>query len=382
MPRPRSAAAALAALAILAAFAALSACSAPGREQVAEDCRNMIDDDGNGAIDCNDVACMHTSACTPEICDNDLDDDGDGRFDCADSECHDTLACGGSLCGNGVLDPGEDCDTDELAGRTCITQGFAGGTLACASCRIDTTACTVTQLENCVNDLDDDHDGKTDCADEDCGQLPACLCGNGTIDIGEACDGTLIPDGVDCELRGFPGGQIACRADCTDYDTSMCTLPTCGDGAIAPTETCDDGNAVAGDGCDATCQIERDAACAQAKPLPLGMSTGNTADSGFAGFEGSCAGAAAREQLWSFTPATTGTVTIVLNSPVDLALYVRTSCADASSDIACSGAGGGSSSDAVNFAATAGVPVTVFVDASWDPSVAGPYSLIVFESTP
>jgi hypothetical protein len=45
-------------------------------------------------------------------------------------------------CGNGVVDGGEDCDQANLGGATCLTEGFAGGTLACGSgCAFETAGC-------------------------------------------------------------------------------------------------------------------------------------------------------------------------------------------------------------------------------------------------
>lgn len=49
-------------------------------------------------------------------------------------------------CGNGALDTGETCDGTQLGTATCITEGFIGGTLACASdcLSFDTTGCTAS----------------------------------------------------------------------------------------------------------------------------------------------------------------------------------------------------------------------------------------------
>jgi len=48
-----------------------------------------------------------------------------------------------SLCGNGVIDQGEECDGSNLAGQTCLSCGYTGGTLSCNSnCTINTSACT------------------------------------------------------------------------------------------------------------------------------------------------------------------------------------------------------------------------------------------------
>lgn len=46
-----------------------------------------------------------------------------------------------AVCGNNVLESGEECDEQQLAGQTCQTRGFAGGTLKCTNCRFDTSAC-------------------------------------------------------------------------------------------------------------------------------------------------------------------------------------------------------------------------------------------------
>lgn len=46
------------------------------------------------------------------------------------------------FCGNGTREETEDCETGDLNGETCVSQGFAGGTLRCASgCSYDTSGC-------------------------------------------------------------------------------------------------------------------------------------------------------------------------------------------------------------------------------------------------
>lgn len=48
-----------------------------------------------------------------------------------------------SLCGNGVIDSGEECDGSNLAGQSCSSRGFSGGSLSCNSnCTINTSQCT------------------------------------------------------------------------------------------------------------------------------------------------------------------------------------------------------------------------------------------------
>lgn len=95
---------------------------------VNEVCGNSIDDNNNGATDCDDQACSSTPACLPaqEICNNNQDDDGNGAVDCADNQCS-----GASYC-------------------------------------------QIPQTEVCDNAIDDDLNGATDCSDVACFAFAAC----------------------------------------------------------------------------------------------------------------------------------------------------------------------------------------------------------------
>jgi len=76
-------------------------------------------------------------------------------------------------------------------------------------------------------------------------------CGDGTIDLGEVCDGNNV--GVfTCESQGFGPGILLCAATCATLDTSRCgPSATCGDGTIDGSDVCD-GNDIG----DATCESE------------------------------------------------------------------------------------------------------------------------------
>jgi len=54
------------------------------------------------------------------------------------------------------------------------------------------------------------------------------LCGNNQIDQNEACDGTNHGSGT-CQTHGFDSGTLACRSDCSGFDTGNCitNAPTC-----------------------------------------------------------------------------------------------------------------------------------------------------------
>jgi hypothetical protein len=152
---------------------------------------------------------------------------------------------GDAGCGNGVLEPGEDCDGVDLGDDDCVTQGFSAGALGCAAdCMFDTTQCT-SDAPVCGDDTIDpgeECDG-TDLGAEDCatqgfdGGTLACAadctfdtmactndmsgCGNDMADPGEDCDGPDL-DGAACTDLGFTGGVLGCADDCL-FDTVMCT---------------------------------------------------------------------------------------------------------------------------------------------------------------
>jgi hypothetical protein len=84
-------------------------------------------------------------------------------------------------CGDGIIQDGEDCDASALGVGTCQTLGFDTGRLVCtAACRYDTALCVKR-------------------------------CGNGVLDLTEACDGTLGLE--DCPSWGFNACTDACTVD-------------------------------------------------------------------------------------------------------------------------------------------------------------------------
>jgi hypothetical protein len=52
-------------------------------------------------------------------------------------------------CGNGFINAGEQCDAGNLNGATCVTQGFAFGTLQCGpTCAFDTSGCQAVRFSD------------------------------------------------------------------------------------------------------------------------------------------------------------------------------------------------------------------------------------------
>jgi hypothetical protein len=60
-------------------------------------------------------------------------------------------------------------------------------------------------------------------------------------EVGEACDGDDL-DGETCGDQGFDAGDLACATDCSGFDTTGCTLASCGNDAAEGTEVCDGGD--------------------------------------------------------------------------------------------------------------------------------------------
>jgi len=56
----------------------------------------------------------------------------------------------GPVCGNGIIERGEECDRDDIAGRTCTDLGFGRGVVTCGSfCTFSTVACFPACASEC-----------------------------------------------------------------------------------------------------------------------------------------------------------------------------------------------------------------------------------------
>jgi len=53
-----------------------------------------------------------------------------------------TVSVKASVCGNNIIEGGEDCEGEDLNGQTCVSLGYASGTLTCdIACSFDTSDC-------------------------------------------------------------------------------------------------------------------------------------------------------------------------------------------------------------------------------------------------
>jgi hypothetical protein len=81
---------------------------------------------------------------------------------CADAAAISCDVC--AVCGDGLALGMEACDGSDLAGSSCISEGYIAGTLACnPDCTLDTSGCVANGGGDCCN-----ADGTPGCDDETC----------------------------------------------------------------------------------------------------------------------------------------------------------------------------------------------------------------------
>ena len=69
---------------------------------------------------------------------------------------------------------------------------------------------------------DGDGDPTTTTTGDGDGDTGAPVCGNGTVDLGEQCDGADL-GGISCAELGYSGGTLACDPVTCTFDASACT---------------------------------------------------------------------------------------------------------------------------------------------------------------
>jgi hypothetical protein len=127
--------------------------------------------------------------------------------------------------------------------------------------------------------------------------------------------------------------------------------------------------------CTATCQIP--ASCDSAPVAVLGDNVGNTTN-GTNTADGTCQAGDGFDQVYQFTPAQGGTLTLTLTSDVDMGIHVRTSCADAATQIGCAddNPAGVGVVETLTVPVTQGTTVWIFADGYID-RLGGPFTLNV-----
>ena len=149
-------------------------------------------------------------------CRNSLDDDCDGFVDCTDEDCRDALEC----CMRTSGEESRETSCNDGRNNECDAVG-----LDCfdPDCATDAACCQApvggeADQQMCLNGADDDCDGLSDCADPQCAGVTQCckqhLMNNGqnlTTDESAACsdkydndcDGLINCDDPDCATLGL-----------------------------------------------------------------------------------------------------------------------------------------------------------------------------------
>jgi hypothetical protein len=164
---------------------AVAPAARPSREEI---CDDRIDNDGDGLVDCADADCFDAPNChaggseerTNEACSDWIDNDGDGAVDCEDSDCQvpGITVCQGSwrggpmaggAAGGGIGRAGDD-DLPELGEGQSVEDLIGQGG--------DNNGERTDEL--CSDGIDNDFDGRIDCADFGCRFDPQVTVCNGT----------------------------------------------------------------------------------------------------------------------------------------------------------------------------------------------------------
>ena len=193
----------------------------------------------SGDVSCNDCAldyseCIEKPACGNGILDNAEACDGklfvEGKTSCSawdQKYISGNVSCNGCkvdysaceekpACGNGILDKGESCDGTLFAnGKTLCASWdikYISGEVSCNGCAIDYSEC-----------------------------IQKAACGNGMLDNGEPCDGTLFAGGNTlCSAwdQKYISGEVSCGRCAINYNNCV-EKPACGNGILDLDEACD-----------------------------------------------------------------------------------------------------------------------------------------------
>jgi len=301
----------------------------------------------------------------PEICDNELDDDGDDDIDCDDADCAADIFCTGPppTCDDAAEWDGSAPISGTLAGTTAVGDPSctSGGSGPEAVYAFDPATSGDWCIEVTSGDLDTVLYVQTACGDDD--SEVACDDDGGAGVLSE-----LVVTTSGDPLYVFVDGY---GADDVGAYTLTATLGGCPEPPDTET-SCDDGvdndedfsTDCFDDDCagDPACIAGEGDACVD----PIEIAGAGTYEGSFVLFtdtvDSSCVASTDAEIVYAFTPDATGTwCASTEGSDDDTVLHARTTCDDVGTELACNDDAVGVQSE-IEFSATSGEPVFVFVD--------------------
>jgi cysteine-rich repeat protein len=286
-------------------------CDNPGRAPNEECTASCLITSCPTGVDCDPTCTITPGTPSDPTCHACTGDDQCDSMDCRDNGSGMGI-CVIMGCGDGVLQPNEGCDDGNRAdgdgcNAACLVESCTTYPNCDRACEhVPGTPSTTTPPCSACNDTEPGRTGDDSCASGVCDRddgtgvcVPAPVCGNGTLDIGEGCDdgNTMSDDGCnemcrvesievigDCRL-GDCLPPVSCTPGSPDCAACNTTSPgetgdascasgycnpdgfcqDCGDGNLDTYEGCDDQNNADNDGCNATCLIE---SCAEGQSCP------------------------------------------------------------------------------------------------------------------
>lgn len=364
----------------------LKECAGPG------DCtgpgQTCVDWNGDGSLlvclgGCSEdsqcqVACDNDSLLcgAAEVCDSDMDEDSDTLQDCEELDCAEDATCSAAITGacGGAIDvsaggtfTGSTAGGTNLFGRVCAS--FFGNYPAGTDSNERVFAYTATSagivtVETSATTGDFDFYVRSSC-DDVTTNVGGCFIAGDDAQFNVAVGDTLF-----FYVDGYQGDA--------DYALDVSFLPqVCGDNNVVGSETCDDGNTMAGDGCDAMCQVEVDFFCNAATTITAGATNGDTS-TGSNALISSCGGDGL-EVIYEYTATATGDLDLVLSSASDQGIHVRTDCQDFNSEEGCADLNFGGTDETLTIPVTNGTTYTITVDA-YTPGDEGPFTLTLTQN--
>jgi cysteine-rich repeat protein len=314
------------------------------------------------------------------------------------------LALGAAACGDDASSGGSNTGGSNTGGAGGTAGGDTGGMPPVVAPASSGTMMTPTLIGNPCSS--DDECGDLVCISELNSGFPAGMCSIGCMDDSEcegevcnlvgggfcvdACGSDTCRDGYSCvDVGGVEGCVPACTnsAQCTvetaeckleegDPQLGLCISPELcmdgGDNDLDQLPDCTDSDCLT----DTMCAAEIAETCTMAA-VALQPQPGDTGD-GSSLFAGSCpfVTGLGSEQIFTFTTPARGQLHLEADpTDGDLALYVRSGCADPTTQAACSDNNqDGAATEIVDIGAQGGETWTIFVDA-YQPGTEGAFNL-------